>query len=412
MTTSLLVVVGTIIYLAAYFIYGRSLAKKVVGADDKRITPAHSKGDGIDFVPAHPAVLFGHHFASVAGAAPILGPVMAMAWGWWAGLLWIWLGNIIIGAVHDYLSLMASVRYEGKSIQWIAGKMMKKRTSYMFQVFAYFSLVLALAAFSTSLANLFIANPQVASASMWFVLASVITGFLLYRMKINFTLGTVIGLALTGLSIWLGILTPLQLSHQGWMIIFFLYMMVASALPVWILLQPRDYLNSYILYIGMIGGLIGLLIAGSKMQMVGFSSWSAVVVGGVPSPFWPVVPLVIACGSVSGIHALIGSGTTSKQLDKETQGLIVGFGGMLTEGLLSTIVTIMIGAFGLIVLKDAAGKLAEMGIIADRLGEPVYFGGNYLRATNAVGGPLGIFTQSYGWALNKAFGIATDVGAV
>jgi len=412
MSTSIILLIGIVIYLIAYFTYGKALAKRVVGADDAKVTPAHSKGDGVDFVPAKPAVLFGHHFASIAGAAPILGPAMAIAWGWWAGLLWIWLGNIVIGAVHDYLAIMASVRYEGKSIQWIAGKMMKQRTSYMFQVFAYLALILALAAFSTSLAKLFMSNPDIASAAFWFILAAIITGCLLYKLKINFALGTVIGLALTACAIWLGVLFPLNLSYQGWMIVFFIYMMVASALPVWILLQPRDYLNAYILVIGLLGGVVALVFAGSKMEIAGFTSWSARVVGGVPSPFWPVIPLVIACGSLSGIHALIGSGTTSKQLDKETQGLIVGYGGMLTEGLLSTVVTVSIAAFGLLVLRDFSEQLAGMGIDIARMTNPLYFADNYLKSINAVGGPLGMFVRSYGRAVSEAFGISARVGSI
>lgn len=412
MNTSLVLILGIIIYLVCYLWYGKSLERKVVKADDSKPTPAHTKFDDVDFVPTHPAVLFGHHFASIAGGAPILGPALAMAWGWWAGLLWIWFGNILIGAVHDYLSIMASVRYEGKSIQWIAGKMMRPRTSYLFQVFAYLTLVLALGAFSTSLAYLYVARPDVGSMSMWFIVAAVITGFLLYKLRINFLVGTIVGILLTLVAIWLGFKTPLALSYKGWLVIFFFYMMVASALPVWILLQPRDYLNAYILVLGLAMGVVALILVGAKMELAAFTSWSPNIVGGVPSPYWPVIPLIIACGSLSGIHGLIGSGTTSKQLDKETQGLIVGYGGMLTEGLLSTVVTITIAAFGLLVFKEAGGKLAEMGVIADNLKEPLYMGKNYVKAIDAVGGPLGIFTQSYGILFEQAFGISAQVGTV
>lgn len=412
MNTSLVLILGIIIYLICYLWYGKSLERKVVKADDSKPTPAHTKFDDVDFVPTHPAVLFGHHFASIAGGAPILGPALAMAWGWWAGLLWIWFGNILIGAVHDYLSIMASVRYEGKSIQWIAGKMMRPRTSYLFQVFAYLTLVLALGAFSTSLAYLYVARPDVGSMSMWFIVAAVITGFLLYKLRINFLVGTIVGILLTLVAIWLGFKTPLVLSYKGWLVIFFFYMMVASALPVWILLQPRDYLNAYILVLGLAMGVVALILVGAKMELAAFTSWSPNIVGGVPSPYWPVIPLIIACGSLSGIHGLIGSGTTSKQLDKETQGLIVGYGGMLTEGLLSTVVTITIAAFGLLVFKEAGGKLAEMGVIADNLKEPLYMGKNYVKAIDAVGGPLGIFTQSYGILFEQAFGISAQVGTV
>ena len=412
MNTSLVLILGIIIYLICYLWYGKSLERKVVKADDSKPTPAHTKFDDVDFVPTHPAVLFGHHFASIAGGAPILGPALAVAWGWWAGLLWIWFGNILIGAVHDYLSVMASVRYEGKSIQWIAGKMMRPRTSYLFQVFAYLTLVLALGAFSTSLAYLYVARPDVGSMSMWFIVAAVITGFLLYKLRINFLVGTIVGILLTLVAIWLGFKTPLALSYKGWLVIFFFYMMVASALPVWILLQPRDYLNAYILVLGLAMGVVALILVGAKMELAAFTSWSPNIVGGVPSPYWPVIPLIIACGSLSGIHGLIGSGTTSKQLDKETQGLIVGYGGMLTEGLLSTVVTITIAAFGLLVFKEAGGKLAEMGVIADNLKEPLYMGKNYVKAIDAVGGPLGIFTQSYGILFEQAFGISAQVGTV
>ena len=412
MNTSLVLILGIIIYLVCYLWYGKNLERKVVKADDSKPTPAHTKFDDVDFVPTHPAVLFGHHFASIAGGAPILGPALAMAWGWWAGLLWIWFGNILIGAVHDYLSIMASVRYEGKSIQWIAGKMMRPRTSYLFQVFAYLTLVLALGAFSTSLAYLYVARPDVGSMSMWFIVAAVITGFLLYKLRINFLVGTIVGILLTLVAIWLGFKTPLALSYKGWLVIFFFYMMVASALPVWILLQPRDYLNAYILVLGLAMGVVALILVGAKMELAAFTSWSPNIVGGVPSPYWPVIPLIIACGSLSGIHGLIGSGTTSKQLDKETQGLIVGYGGMLTEGLLSTVVTITIAAFGLMVFKEAGGKLAEMGVIADNLKEPLYMGKNYVKAIDAVGGPLGIFTQSYGILFEQAFGISAQVGTV
>ena len=412
MNTSLVLILGIIIYLVCYLWYGKNLERKVVKADDSKPTPAHTKFDDVDFVPTHPAVLFGHHFASIAGGAPILGPALAMAWGWWAGLLWIWFGNILIGAVHDYLSIMASVRYEGKSIQWIAGKMMRPRTSYLFQVFAYLTLVLALGAFSTSLAYLYVARPDVGSMSMWFIVAAVITGFLLYKLRINFLVGTIVGILLTLVAIWLGFKTPLALSYKGWLVIFFFYMMVASALPVWILLQPRDYLNAYILVLGLAMGVVALILVGAKMEHAAFTSWSPNIVGGVPSPYWPVIPLIIACGSLSGIHGLIGSGTTSKQLDKETQGLIVGYGGMLTEGLLSTVVTITIAAFGLLVFKEAGGKLAEMGVIADNLKEPLYMGKNYVKAIDAVGGPLGIFTQSYGILFEQAFGISAQVGTV
>lgn len=393
--------------------YGRGLARAVVKVDDNRQTPAHAQFDGVDYVPGHPLAIFGHHFASIAGAGPITGPAIAVIWGWLPALLWIWLGNFIIGAVHDYLALMASVRSEGKSIQWIAGKTMKPRTARVMMVFIYFTLVLVVAAFMAVATTNFVGNPGVASASMLFLVAAMVFGFLAYRAKMNFSLATVIGLVLVAGAIWLGLNWGWTASPQTWVIVLAIYAVIASSLPVWLLLQPRDYLNSYILFLGLGAGIIALLVAFKGMTLPSFTMWSAHAVGNVPSPFWPAIPLVVACGSLSGFHSLVASGTTSKQLDKESHGLAIGYGGMLFEGVLATVVVVAMGAYGFQVLSAAADQLVGAGISLARLQtDGAYFGTEFLKAAGPVGGALGVFTRSYGTALAQVFGVTVQFGTV
>lgn len=210
MMSALIVVLSIIVYLALYYTYGKGLEKKVVRADPERPTPAHRLYDGVDYVPAHQVVLYGHHFASIAGAGPIVGPALAMAWGWLPSLLWVWFGNIFIGAVHDYLSLMSSVRYDGKSVQWIAGKIVGKKTGVTFPWYIWFTLVLVVAAFTAVVANLFKSVPQAATASILFLIIAVILGFLMYRIKLNFYASTVIGLILLVMALFAGYSYPIM----------------------------------------------------------------------------------------------------------------------------------------------------------------------------------------------------------
>ena len=405
MNSAVIILAAAIIYVAMYFTYGKSLQSKVVRADPNRPTPAHKLYDGVDYVPAHPAVLYGHHFASIAGAGPIVGPAVAMAWGWLPSLLWVWFGNVFIGAVHDYLALMSSVRYDGKSIQWIAGKIMSKRTGIAFELYIWFALLLVVAAFVSVVAGIFSGTPEAATAAILFLVSAVILGWLLYKVKINFYLGTVIGLILVALSVFLGFKFPIVASKHAWMLFLLVYIIFASSLPVWILLQPRDYLNAYILWFGLLLGGLAFIIVGAKgagtFTAPAFSTWSANVVGGKPSPFWPTVPLVIACGALSGFHSVVGSGTSSKQLDNEIHGLLVGYGGMFTEGFLSTIVITSIAVYGFTVLKDAG-----IAITASN------WGAKYAVEVVKHGLKVGVFARSYAHGLEDAFGISYKFGVV
>ena len=403
MNSAVIVLAAAIIYVAMYFTYGKSLQNKVVRVDPSRPTPAHKLYDGVDYVPAHPVVLYGHHFASIAGAAPITGPALAMAWGWLPCLLWVWFGNVFIGAVHDYLALMASVRYDGKSVQWIAGKLMGKRTGIGFQIYIWLTLLLVVAAFAAVVSNLLVTTPEAATASLLFLIVAVILGWIMYKMKVNFYVATIIGLILLVIAVWIGFNNPLIFvegqtvsgspeflqAYHYWNILLLIYIIVAASLPVWVLLQPRDYLNAYILWFGLLFGGIAFIALAKPFEAPGFTMWSANVVQGQPSPFWPTVPLVIACGALSGFHSLVSSGTTSKQLDKEIHGLLIGYGGMFTEGFLSTIVITAIAVYG---AKFTGISAAEWGT--------QYF---------AKGG-LGTFVSSYGQGVADFYGIDVALG--
>ncbi|MGA8180964.1 MAG: carbon starvation protein A [Desulfobacterales bacterium] len=358
MMTTLIIFIGFFLYLILYLTYGRKLERDVVKVSNEQPTPSHRLYDGVDYIPARKEVLLGHHFASIAGAAPIIGPALAICWGWAPALLWVWLGNIFIGAVHDYLSLMASVRYDGKSVQFVATDLIGKRTGYAFYWIVFFLLILVVAAFAAIVGGMFVRTPAIASAYLYKIIAALILGVLIYRVKMNFGLATIIGIALLGLAIWLGVETPIKASYMTWMWVFFFYIFIVSAIPVNVLLQPRDYLNSWLLYAGLVLGFAAAIFAFKGFEVPAFAGFSPVLLGGKPTPFWPAIPLVIACGSLSGFHSLVASGTSSKQLDKETDGLVIGYGAMFLEGFLSTIVVVSIAGFGYTALKTAAAAKA------------------------------------------------------
>ncbi len=391
-SANLIVIGGLILYVLCYWLYGRFLQNRVVRATDTP-TPATRLRDDVDFVPANKYVLFGHHFASIAGAAPIVGPVIALAWGWLPALLWIWLGNIFIGAVHDYLSLMSSVRYDGHSVQWIAGRVIKRRTGYIFSWFIFFVLILVVAAFGAVLGKIFVAKPQVPSAYLLKIVAALILGVLLYRVRMNFGLATIIGILMLIGAIWLGTQIPVKANYQIWMIVFFIYIIVAASIPVHVLLQPRDYLNAWLLVGGLVLGGIAVALSFGKMQFPALTCFSPPLIAGKPTPFWPVIPLIIACGSLSGFHSLVASGTTSKQLSKEIEGLFIGYGSMLTEGFLSTLVVAVVGAYGFAIFSPH--------VAASLKGDAVLFAMHYKKAIGASGGPVGVFAKAYGLAVHK-----------
>ena len=394
--TTLIVLVGLALYLLLYFTYGKKIEKDVLKVSDENPAPSDKLYDGVDFVPARTEVLLGHHFASIAGAAPIIGPAIAMCWGWVPGLLWVWFGNAFIGAVHDYLALMASVRYDGKSIQFVASDLMGKRTGTAFYWIVFFLLILVVAAFSAIVGGIFVRDPAVASSYAWKIGAALILGVLMYRVKINFAAATIIGIVMLLLAIWLGTVTPIKLSYTTWMVVFFFYIIIAAAIPVNILLQPRDYLNSWLLYAGLAVGFIAAIFTFQGFEIPAISGFAPVLLGGKPTPFWPAIPLVIACGSLSGFHSLVASGTSSKQLTKESDALPIGYGAMLLEGFLSTIVVVSIAGFGYTALMNAGVDAATLNM--------ENWGAMFSKASAKVklSGP-NLFVQSYADMVGASF---------
>jgi len=350
-----------VLYLVFYFTYGKSLQKNLIKSHEAPDAPSKRLSDGVDYVPTSKYVLFGHHFASIAGAGPIVGPALAIGWGWLPCLAWIWLGNIFIGAIHDYLALVASVRYDGRSVQYVAQDLIGKKAGKTFGWFIMFLCILVVAAFGDIVAGQFAAGKgEVFSTFFLFCVAAVIMGYFMYQTKMGVGLSTLIGLALLVLAFFLGLAYGVKASKDLWFLVIFIYIVIASALPVNWLLQPRDYLNSFLLYFGLlVGGLAAVLGAQGLTSVPAFTSFSATIIGGKASPFWPTVPLVIACGALSGFHALVASGTSSKQLREEKDALFVGYGAMLTEGFLSTIVIISIAGFGALAL--GADKVLTTG---------------------------------------------------
>ena len=336
MNTFVLLMGVAIIFLIAYVCYGGYLAKKW-GVDDSIKTPAHTKYDGVDYVPSKTAVLLGHHFASIAGAGPIVGPIQAAIFGWIPVTLWIVIGSIFFGGVQDFGSLFASIRHEGKSIGEIIEVNMGNKGKKLFSLFAWLTLVLVVAAFANIVADNFVATPEAASASVFFIILAILFGIAVYRYKCPLLPATIVGVILLFGCIYLGFLFPLALSKTTWIILLMVYIFVASVTPVWILLQPRDYLNSYLLYAMMGGALIGIMVLRPEIQMSGFTGFE------VNGQFlFPALFVTVACGAISGFHSLVGSGTSSKQLYKESDAKKVGYGAMLIEGLLAIVALITV----------------------------------------------------------------------
>lgn len=364
--STLIALLALAIYVVFYFTYGKKIRDNVLKSDKAPDAPSKRLEDGVDYVPTSKYVLFGHHFASIAGAGPITGPAMAVAWGWLPGLLWIWFGNIFLGAIHDYLSLAASVRYDGRSMQFVAQDVIGKKAGKTFSWFILFLCILVVAAFGDIVAGQFAADGRVFFSFVFFCVAAVIAGYFMYKSKLGLGKGTLIGLALIIVAFWAGNKLPVKWGKDVYFLIIGVYIILASTLPVNLLLQPRDYLSSFFLYFGLLAGGIAALITFKPLDAIPvFTSFSAKLIGPAgnlqPSPFWPTVPLIIACGALSGFHALVAAGTSSKQLKAEKDALFVGYGAMLVEGFLSTLVVISIAGFGAMALGDKIMSTPALG---------------------------------------------------
>jgi len=327
----------------AYLVYGGFLSRRYQ-LDDKRPTPSHTDYDGIDRVPAHKAVLLGHHFSSIAGAAPIVGPVIGgLAFGWIPVLLWIVLGTIFVGAVIDFSALVASIRHNARSIAEIARQYMSPMTYRLLLAFIWLALVYVLTVFADLTATTFVDDGAVATASILFIGLAILFGLALNRLKIPLLWASLAFVPFVFAAIWVGQKIPLSADlipeifaaepKKTWAMILIIYCFAASTTPVWILLQPRDYLSSYLLYASVLSGLLGITLGGFTIQYPAFTSWNVPQVG----MLFPILFITVACGACSGFHSIVASGTSSKQLNKETDGKAIGYGGMLLEGVVAVI---------------------------------------------------------------------------
>lgn len=339
------------LYWIGYAVYARHLSTRVFRLDPERATPAHTLEDGVDYVPTRPAVLFGHHYASITGLAPMLGPAVAVIWGWVPAMLWVVFGAILVGCVHDFGALVVSVRARGQSIGKVAEGVIGPRAKFLFLALIFFGIALAMGVFVFIIAILFQAGPDfdpndLSAAKSSFpsavlpsaaiMIIAMVMGFLLYKKSFRLEPTTVVGFAVMLVFVWLGNVFPtLGVDPSNWpgattwTWILLAYAFLASVLPVWSLLQARDFLNSLLLYLGLTATYLGFFILGPEFSAPGVNLHPE----GAP-PLFPFVFIVIACGAASGFHGLVSSGTTAKQLANEMHARPVAYGGMIGESLL------------------------------------------------------------------------------
>ncbi len=345
MNAALLAIIVLILYFLAYRFYSKFLADKIFRLSDDEVTPAHEKNDGIDYVPSNKHVLFGHHFASIAGAAPIIGPAIAVFWGWVPAIIWIVLGTIFMGAVHDFSALVISVREKGRSVGDLAGTLINHRARTLFLLIVYFLIFFVIAVFAYAIASLFVAFPESVLPVNFQIIVAVIIGFLFYKKGVPILWPSIFALITLYVMIWVGTFVPMEIpAVMGsqivtWILLLLVYSFIASVLPVWTLLQPRDYINGHQLILGLGLLFVGILVAHPEMQAPAFNHNAE---GGVP--LFPFIFVTIACGAISGFHGLVASGTTSKQLNKMKDSRMIGYGGMLGEGVLAMIATLAVAA--------------------------------------------------------------------
>ncbi|MEE8136070.1 MAG: carbon starvation protein A [Thermodesulfobacteriota bacterium] len=345
MNAALLAIIVLILYFLAYRYYSKFLANKIFRLSDDEVTPAHEKNDGMDFVPSNKHVLFGHHFASIAGAAPIIGPAIAVFWGWVPAIVWVVLGTIFMGAVHDFSALVISVREKGRSVGDLAGILINPRARTLFLLIVYFLIFFVIAVFAYAIASLFVAFPESVLPVNFQIIVAVIIGFLFYKKGVPILWPSILALISLYVMIWVGTIVPIEIpAIMGsqivtWIFLLLIYSFIASVLPVWTLLQPRDYINGHQLILGLGLLFIGLLVAHPEMQAPAINHNAE---GGVP--LFPFIFVTIACGAISGFHGLVSSGTTSKQLNKMKDSRMIGYGGMLGEGALAMIATLAVAA--------------------------------------------------------------------
>lgn len=355
MSPVILMFIGLAIFVLGYFVYSRYLAKRVYQLDGEFTTPSHELTDGVDYVPTNKFILWGHHFTSVAGAAPIVGPAIAVIWGWLPAFLWVTIGTVFFAGMHDFGALWASVRNKGRSIGALSGRYIGKRGANLFLVVIFLLLLMVIAAFAVVIKDLLISTPTAVIPTWGAIVVALLVGVAVYRMRWPLIPVTIVGVVALYSLIVLGDSVPVVLpeSFLGmspatiWILALFIYGAIASLLPVWVLLQPRDYINGVQLFVGL-ALLYGAVLVGALFAETEHNVVAPMINDAVPEGTPSLVPLLfvtIACGAISGFHGMVASGTSSKQLDRETDARFVGYFGAVGEGLLSlgTILAVIAG---------------------------------------------------------------------
>ena len=381
----LMMIIAIVVLGGAYLLYGRYLQNKW-GIDPNAKTPAYELEDGVDYVPADTNVVFGHQFASIAGAGPINGPIQAAIFGWVPVLLWILIGGVFFGAVQDFAAMYASVKNKGRTIGYIIEEYIGKLGKKLFLLFCWLFCILVIAAFADVVAGTFngfavdeagvvtstiAANGAVATTSILFILEAVALGFILKYAKLNKWVNTGIAIVMLVAAIAIGLNCPIYLSRSTWHLIVFAYILIACVTPVWALLQPRDYLNSYLLIFMIVGAVIGVFVSNPSCNLSAFNGFE---VNG--QYLFPILFVTIACGAVSGFHSLVSSGTASKQIKNEKNMLPVSYGAMLMESMLAVIALIAVASF-------ADGEAAAQGLTT----QPQIFAGAIANFLTVIGLP-------------------------
>ena len=368
LTVGILISACLFFYFVGYRAYAQRLDSELIRPDASNETPAIKQNDGVDYVPSKPLVLFGHNFASIAGAGPVIGPIIAMHhFGWAITLVWIVLGSVFIGAVHDYLTLMVSVRNSGSSIADIAETTMGYRAKTVFAVFLILAMLLVIAVFGVVAAKTLIAQPEMVFPSFAIIPISMILGWCIYKKNFSLKVASTVAILAVLINVYIGFKIPIPLPDEGvmglspllfWFVVLLVYAGVASILPVQTLLQPRDYLSTFILFGSMALGIVALLWVAPGLNT---PAWRGAM-SDVQGPVWPMLFVLVACGAISGFHSLVAGGTTSKQLADETQGKAIAYGGMLTEGVVAVVTVLMVGGGLYWIAPEGEGiDMAQLG---------------------------------------------------
>ncbi len=405
MNSAYLAAIALLSFYLGYRFYSRFISDKIYGLDDNLITPAHEFEDGVDFVPTKRHILFGHHFTSIAGAAPIIGPCIAAYWGWLPALIWIVFGTIFMGAVHDFGALTVSLKEKGRSIADITATVINPRTRLMFLIFVMLLTWLVLAVFAMAIAGLFMTVPTSVLPINIEIIVAIFIGYLIYKKGLDALIPSIIALGILYLFVWIGTRTPISLETFGvapenvqttWIVFLFLYSAIASLLPVWLLLQPRDFINSHQLFVGL-----GLIFIGIFFAQPVVDAPAIRTEGDLSAPpIFPMLFVTIACGAISGFHGLVSSGTTSKQVNKLKDARLIGYGAMLGEGTLAVASTIAAVA-GIALVTSC--NLPSIGHVADLNWQVYYNSWAHATANKATAFVLG------GGALLEQLGLSASI---